>query len=317
MAPASNKSLPKSTLELDFSMAHTSLALFPSGPQVDPSSGAPSAFFGARFELDWDLTPLFPFINAVAKEAQFFETPLYIKFVFADHLCAFYPREGSFSPVKDLADALAFLPRLISFIADIAKRRTRIVPNHRKYKPESALDILRLLPRDNCRACGYSTCVAFAAALSRRMTSPSVCPHLVHPVAEKAVFPVFDAQGDIERTVCLDINSNLLREQLNQKENQIHWLRSRLKELERHHSAKVAAVNRALPAPLTTREMEVLRHLAGGFTNKKIAQVLQISEHTVKSHVIHIFNKIGVSDRTQASVWAAVHGFLPEIHPEG
>lgn len=314
MAPSANKSVSEASPELEFSRAHTSLTLFRSGPQVASSSGAPSGSLGARFELDRDLDPLFPFINAVARDAQFFETPLYIKFVFADHLCAFYPREGVFSPVKDLGDALAFLPRLISFVADIAKRRAQIVPNHRKFKTESALDILRLLPRHNCRACGYSTCVAFAAALSRRLTSPLNCPHLIHPVEEKAVFPVFDAQGDLVRTVCLDINSNLLRERLHQKERQIHSLQSRLRELEQDHSVRVAAVNRALPAPLTKREMEVLRHLADGSTNKQIAQALQISGHTVKSHVIHIFNKIGVSDRTQASVWAAVHGILPAAH---
>ncbi len=56
--------------------------------------------------------------------------------------------------------------------------------------------------------------------------------------------------------------------------------------------------------PLTQRESEVLKQLAHGLTNKEIAAALQISYETVKEHVQHILRKIGVSDRTQAAVWA-------------
>jgi DNA-binding NarL/FixJ family response regulator len=56
--------------------------------------------------------------------------------------------------------------------------------------------------------------------------------------------------------------------------------------------------------PLTKRENEVLKQLAFGLTNKEIAQSLGISYETVKEHVQHILRKIGVSDRTQAAVWA-------------
>ena len=55
---------------------------------------------------------------------------------------------------------------------------------------------------------------------------------------------------------------------------------------------------------LTQRESEVLRQLAYGLTNKEIANTLHISYETVKEHVQHILRKIGVSDRTQAAVWA-------------
>jgi len=56
--------------------------------------------------------------------------------------------------------------------------------------------------------------------------------------------------------------------------------------------------------PLTQRESEVLRQVAYGLTNKEIAVALHISYETVKEHVQHILRKIGVSDRTQAAVWA-------------
>jgi DNA-binding NarL/FixJ family response regulator len=56
--------------------------------------------------------------------------------------------------------------------------------------------------------------------------------------------------------------------------------------------------------PLTKRESEVLQQMANGLTNKLIAETLNISYETVKEHVQHILGKIGVSDRTQAAVWA-------------
>jgi DNA-binding NarL/FixJ family response regulator len=62
--------------------------------------------------------------------------------------------------------------------------------------------------------------------------------------------------------------------------------------------------------PLTQRESEVLRQLAFGLTNKEIAMALHISYETVKEHVQHILRKIGVSDRTQAAVWAVRKGLV-------
>lgn len=55
---------------------------------------------------------------------------------------------------------------------------------------------------------------------------------------------------------------------------------------------------------LTRRELEVLKLLAIGKYNKEVAEELEISERTVKNHVSNIFKKIGVTDRTQAAVFA-------------
>ena len=55
---------------------------------------------------------------------------------------------------------------------------------------------------------------------------------------------------------------------------------------------------------LTRREVEVLKMIASGSSNKEIASTLSISERTVKNHVSNIFKKIDVSDRTQAAVFA-------------
>jgi DNA-binding NarL/FixJ family response regulator len=61
---------------------------------------------------------------------------------------------------------------------------------------------------------------------------------------------------------------------------------------------------------LTEREVDVLRHIAGGNRNKDIAERLFISEETVKVHVKHIMEKLGASDRTQAMAIAVRRGII-------
>lgn len=61
---------------------------------------------------------------------------------------------------------------------------------------------------------------------------------------------------------------------------------------------------------LSQREVEVLRHIAGGNRNREIAERLFISEETVKIHVRHIMEKLGANDRTQAVAIAARRGIV-------
>lgn len=66
----------------------------------------------------------------------------------------------------------------------------------------------------------------------------------------------------------------------------------------------------AASAKLSDREVEVLRLVAEGLANKLIARRLGIAERTVKAHLTNVFQRIGVTDRTQAALWARDH--LPE-----
>lgn len=62
--------------------------------------------------------------------------------------------------------------------------------------------------------------------------------------------------------------------------------------------------------PITAREVEVLNALAKGLPNKQIADLLQISEHTVKGHLKHILFKLRVADRTEAVTAALQRGII-------
>lgn len=99
---------------------------------------------------------------------------------------------------------------------------------------------------------------------------------------KKAIFSVYSGETYIEPSLMPLLNSSLAE-------------RDVLKE-------KVS--------DLTRREMEVLKMIASGAFNKEIALTLNISERTVKNHVSNIFKKIGVSDRTQAAVFAIKNNII-------
>ena len=64
------------------------------------------------------------------------------------------------------------------------------------------------------------------------------------------------------------------------------------------------------PEPLTKREVEVLRLMAGGYSNREIAEALGTAEGTVKNHASSILSKLGVRDRTRAVLTALERGLL-------
>jgi DNA-binding NarL/FixJ family response regulator len=64
------------------------------------------------------------------------------------------------------------------------------------------------------------------------------------------------------------------------------------------------------PDPLTKREVEILRLMAGGYSNKEIAEALGTAEGTIKNHASSILSKLGVRDRTRAVLKALEQGYI-------
>jgi DNA-binding NarL/FixJ family response regulator len=79
------------------------------------------------------------------------------------------------------------------------------------------------------------------------------------------------------------------------------WSRKELRDLT---GALTAPRGRTIDVPLTNRQNEVLKQIALGLSNKDIAKSLGISYETAKVHVKQVLRKLGLSDRTQAAVWA-------------
>lgn len=86
--------------------------------------------------------------------------------------------------------------------------------------------------------------------------------------------------------------------------------------LSKSDEADVSSLVSSMESPLTPRESNVLEQMAKGRTNKEIAYALQISEQTVKNHIVHIFWKLDTDDRTSAVLVAMRHGWIKGNHTE-
>jgi len=83
-----------------------------------------------------------------------------------------------------------------------------------------------------------------------------------------------------------------------------------VQEFSRVSSLVGGTSSEVLPEPLSEREIELLRLIASGSSNKEIAEALFITEGTVKNHITHILGKLSVRDRTQAAIKAKEIGLI-------
>tara|TARA_Y100001933_G_scaffold264608_1_gene331252 strand:+ start:60 stop:698 length:639 start_codon:yes stop_codon:yes gene_type:complete len=138
-----------------------------------------------------------------------------------------------------------------------------------------------------------------------------------HPDLPVLMISTFDNANYMARSVALgasgyvlkDSDQTALLERIRKAAaGDMVWRREELRRVSGALSTPRMPVD--VEVTLTQRESEVLHQLAHGLTNKQIAEVLGISYETVKEHVQHILRKIGVSDRTQAAVWAVRQGLV-------
>ena len=238
---------------------------------------------GARLEVESDLAPLFPYINGSVNGARYLESPERIQFIFEGVQCTLYSYEIVAAAFSDHDHARVFGENLLDFLNALHGKRNSIKPNYRKSKHLSVIDIYKVLPKTNCGECGLPSCLAFAGALSKGKTGTAECPGFAQPIEAKAVYPIVDGQGQLISTIELDLPEQ---------------------------GVMLGRQQSKLQSILTGRELQVLKRLAQGLTNPEISEQLFISPHTVKSHVVHIYEKLGVNDRAQAAVVASRHKLI-------
>jgi DNA-binding CsgD family transcriptional regulator/ArsR family metal-binding transcriptional regulator len=261
--------------------------------------------YGAHFRLGADVSELFPYINGYIKKARYHYRPLHVQFIRESVLCTLYPKEAMAAPFKGRKQVFEFIEGLLVFLNDLHDRRQELKPSHKLYRqPPSIVDILKTLPQTNCGQCGYPTCMAFAADLRKGRAAPDHCPEFAQPVSMCAVYPVFGRDGAITSTFSIETENNVGQPKPQQRENKTLET-DPLSEASNRKTSFYDRFGIRIQYDLTPREIQVLRLVAEGASNPEISQRLDISPHTVKSHVIHIFNKLNVNDRTQAAVWAA------------
>jgi len=130
-----------------------------------------------------------------------------------------------------------------------------------------------------------------------------------HPDACILVLTTFDTDDDIERALRAGARGYLLKDaavdELTKAIRDVHEGRTRVAP-----SVAAKLADRMTQVQLTMRELNVLRLLADGKTNKEIGAALSIAEGTVKVHVTHLFEKLGVSNRTEAITAAVRRGLV-------
>lgn len=132
------------------------------------------------------------------------------------------------------------------------------------------------------------------------------------PSARIIVLTTYDSDGDILRAIEAGANGYLLKDA--PREELFRAIRAAAKGDSVLAPAVAARLMTRIHAPaeehLSAREIEVLQWVAKGASNKEIGKSLHMSTATVKTHLIHIYGKLGVDDRTAAVTTALAKGII-------
>lgn len=129
------------------------------------------------------------------------------------------------------------------------------------------------------------------------------------PAARVIMLTTFEGDMEIQRALEAGARGYVLKSlpprELAEVVRQVHAGRKRIAR-----EAAEQLAEHISDDPLTPREIEVLRHVSGGNRNRDIAELLSISEETVKVHLKHAMEKLGASDRTQAVAISVRRGII-------
>ena len=129
------------------------------------------------------------------------------------------------------------------------------------------------------------------------------------PGARLIVLTTYDGDEDIYRSLQAGAQGYLLKDMFFEElEDAIRRVHAGSKRIPAQVAERLA--ERMSGSELTERELEVLKQIVRGRSNREIAGALKISEATVKSHINNILSKLGVTDRTQAATSALQRGLV-------
>lgn len=128
--------------------------------------------------LDEDIGELLPYLNTVLDGYQYYREPPMLTLKFQAKLITLYPQMIAINMVKDEAEADNILEWLRQEINDTWVKRREIKPRFEVSPRPGILDVLKLLPQDNCQECGHPTCLVFATQVSAGTQGCDDCPKL-------------------------------------------------------------------------------------------------------------------------------------------
>jgi ArsR family metal-binding transcriptional regulator len=144
-------------------------------PKCDPSK----EILHGIATLDTDISPVFPYLNAELGGWDYdADNHVLLLKLSAGKGFTLQRREIVVKGARDIEEAHAMLAWIKGQINQVSERRAEIAPRYASQAGLRVMDILRLLPMTNCKACGYATCMAYAAALREGEISLKDCPPL-------------------------------------------------------------------------------------------------------------------------------------------
>ena len=135
--------------------------------------------------LDEDIGEVIPYLNAVIGGDQYTREPPSVTFKIHGKLITVHPDRIAVNALKEEAEADKILEWLRGEINSAWERRGEITPKYEGMKKPQLFEILKFLPRTNCRECGFSTCMVFAAQVVEGGKEAEDCPPLSRESREK------------------------------------------------------------------------------------------------------------------------------------
>lgn len=135
--------------------------------------------------LDEDITEVLPYLNTVLGGHQYFREPPALTFKHHGKLITLHPREIAVNALRDEEEADRILEWLTGEINETWEKLSDIQPSFDTPAKPKILEILKLLPKTNCRECGQPTCTVFAAQVAEGGRGPEDCPPLTEAAREK------------------------------------------------------------------------------------------------------------------------------------
>lgn len=135
--------------------------------------------------LDQDVGEALPYLNAVLGGFQYIQDPPSVTFKTHGKLIAVHGRKIAVNALKDEAEARKIVEWLKREINDAWEKRDQIVPISKGAPRPQLIEILKLLPKTNCKKCGEPTCMVFAARVAEGAKGVEACPPLTGETRKK------------------------------------------------------------------------------------------------------------------------------------
>ena len=142
---------------------------------VEPACGAGSGRWGALVTPDNDISAVFPYLNAILDNARYDHENQVLIWAEPEQKYALRPYEIRVAEVHEPQQVQQIVSELVERINRVWQERSNITPRLTERKLPAVIDIFKLLPQTNCKQCGYPTCMAYAADLSKGMVQLEQC----------------------------------------------------------------------------------------------------------------------------------------------